>query len=155
MITSYRNMLNNKEGKDKIDIVKSSNNVIITSFQVKVNIVVLSSEHRASGSFLHNPMVITDELSTVLEAVREHVLEMKDERNKLYISNSLNFNLCMLGVKILNLVPNSANFMACKLAKYCMSASYLRQWDCNSIIALLINFIKQERNNVSGTVSIG
>ncbi|KAI3847796.1 hypothetical protein MKX03_009779 [Papaver bracteatum] len=91
----------------------------------------------------------------VLEAVREHVLEMKEERNRLYISNSINFKLCMLGVKSLSLVPCSENFMACELAKYCMSAAYFREWDANSITALLINFIRQERNHVNVTVSTG
>lgn len=60
----------------------------------------------------------------------------------------------MLGV-ILSLIPNSSNFMACKLAEYCMSAAYFREWDYNSITAFSFNLVRQENNNAGGTVSTG
>ncbi|KAI3844558.1 hypothetical protein MKX03_033633 [Papaver bracteatum] len=91
----------------------------------------------------------------VLEAVSVQVLEMKDGRKRLYICDSLNFKLCMLDVKSLSLIPKSTNFIACKLAKYFMSGAHFREWDPNSITALLINIVGQERSNIIGTSFVG
>ncbi|RZC60036.1 hypothetical protein C5167_021788 [Papaver somniferum] len=161
MISSNRNMLNNKEGKDKIDIVKSRGLLGARSFQAIAS-AGKSIEHQAASftiqwsQQLNFPQVqFESDKVKVLEVVREQVLEMKNEKNRLHISNSLNFKLCMLGVKSLSLIPNSANFMACKLAEYCMSATYFREWDYNSITAFSFNLVRQENNNIGGTVSTG
>ncbi|KAI3888801.1 hypothetical protein MKX03_002080, partial [Papaver bracteatum] len=91
----------------------------------------------------------------VLEAFRVQVEEMKDHIKRIIIGNSQNFKLCMLGVKSLSLVPNSANYIACELAKYCMIRAQFREWDPSSVTALLTRIVGQERNTITGTSSAG
>ncbi|RZC80281.1 hypothetical protein C5167_042857 [Papaver somniferum] len=101
-------MLNNKEGKDKIDIVKSRGLLGARSFQAIAS-AGKSIEHQAASFTIQwsqqmnfppvqfaqqmnfPPVQFESDKVKVLEAVREQVLEMKDERNRLHISNSLHF----------------------------------------------------------------
>ncbi|KAI3986574.1 hypothetical protein MKX01_014112 [Papaver californicum] len=82
----------------------------------------------------------------VLEALGDRISKTKSKPTWLLDSSKSEFQLCMEGIRTLELIPTFENFFTTKLGAFCLVGDVSRSWAGSEILPILLDLMNFQGN---------